>query len=171
VPQRNDNSGGSTGVAMSDATGWSAADIAANKEEMIISKSIRQEIKVICAAIRESACPLDSPLRKIKPSDIEPSIKRQKNYELSVKTTAISNLINIGFSLEDVLDAVPLFPDPAQVIERSKEGVEAYQETKLKQSDKSEEEVVPSSDDPIYQIENSPNIDGMNVDNGEEDED
>lgn len=172
VPQRNDNSGGSTGVAMSDATGWSAADIAANKEEMIISKSIRQEIKVICAAIRESACPLDSPLRKIKPSDLEPSIKRQKNYELSVKTTAISNLINIGFSLEDTLDAVPLFPDPAQVIERSKEGVEAYQETKLKQSDKSEEkEAIPGSDDPIYQIGNSPNIDGMNVDNDEEDED
>ena len=64
-----------------------------------------------------------------------------------------------------------MFPDPAQVIERSKEGVEAYQETKLKQSDKSEEEAVPGSDDPIYQIENSPNIDGMNVDNGEEDED
>lgn len=172
VPQRNDNSGGSTGVAMSDATGWSAADIAANKEEMIISKSIRQEIKVICAAIRESVCPLDSPLRKIKPSDLEPSIKRQKNYELSVKTTAISNLINIGFSLEDTLDAVPLFPDPAQVIERSKEGVEAYQETKLKQSEKSEEkEAIPGSDDPIYQIGNSPNIDGMNVDNDEEDED
>ena len=170
VPQRNDNSGGSTGVAMSDATGWSAADIAANKEEMIISKSIRREIKVICAAIRESACPLDSPLRQIKPSDIEPSIKRQKNYELSVKTTAIATLINIGVSLEDALDAVPLFPDPAQVIERSKEGVERYQETKMKSDEQTSEEVTPNADDPIYQIDNSPNIDGMSMDNGEEDE-
>lgn len=169
VPQRNDNSGGSTGVAMSDATGWSAADIAASKEEMIISKSIRQEIKVICAAIRESDCPLDSPLRQIKPSDVEPSIKRQKNYELSIKTTAISNLINLGFSLEDALDAVPLFPDQAQVIERSKKGVEAYQQTKLKSSEPSKE-AKPGSDDPIYQIENSPTIDGMSMSDGEEDE-
>lgn len=162
VPQRNDNSGGSTGVAMSDATGWSAADTAASKEEMIISKCIRQEIKVICAAIRESVCPMDSPLRQIKPSDLEPSIKRQKSYELSVKTTAIATLLGQGFSLEDTLDAVPLFPDPAQVIERSKESVEKKQNTT------EEKEVTPTSDDPINQIENSPLIDGMNIQNEEE---
>lgn len=161
VPERNDNSGGSTGVAMSDATGWSAADIAASKEEMVISKCIRQEIKVICAAIRESKCPFDSPLRKIKPSDLEPSIKRQKSYELSVKTTAITSLLGAGFSLEDTLDAVNLFPDPAQVVDRSKEGVEKKQSLEDKP-----QEIVPTSDDPINQINNSPNIDGLNM--GEE---
>ena len=31
VPQRNDNSGGSTGVAMSDATGWTQAEVEATK--------------------------------------------------------------------------------------------------------------------------------------------
>ena len=154
VPQRNDNSGGSTGVAMSDATGWSAAETAASKEEMVISKSLRKEIRVICAAIRESKCPLDSPLRELLPSDLEPCIKRQKSYELSVKTTAIATLLGQGFSLEDTLDAVALFPDPAQVIERSGEGVEK------KQNLSDEQEVTPQSDDPIYQIENSPNIDG-----------
>ena len=156
VPQRNDNSGGSTGIAMSDATGWSAAETAACKEEMVISKSIRKEIKVICAAIRESKCPADSPLRKLKPSDLEPSIKRQKSYELSVKTTAIATLLGQGFSLEDTLDAVALFPDPAQVLERSKDGVEK------KQNLSEEKEVVPQADDPIHQIENSPVIDGNN---------
>lgn len=154
VPQRNDNSGGSTGIAMSDATGWSAADTAASKEEMVISKSLRKEIKVICAAIRESKCPMDSPIRDIVPSDLEPSIKRQKSYELSVKTTAIATLLQQGFSLEDTLDAVLLFPDPAQVIERSGEGVEK------KQNLSEEKEVTPQSDDPIYQIENSPTLDG-----------
>ena len=159
VPERNDNSGGSTGVAMSDATGWSAADIAASKEEMIIKKCIRQEVKAICAAIRECPeCPSDSPLRKIKPSDIEPSIKRQKSYELSVKTTAIGTLLGQGFSLEDTLDAVPnLFPDSAQVISRSKEGVEK------KQNLDETTEVKPTSDDPINQIDNSPNLDGMSM--------
>ena len=154
VPQRNDNSGGSTGVAMSDATGWSAAETAASKEEMVISKSLRKEIKVICAAIRESKCPQDSSLRDIVPSDLEPSIKRQKSYELSVKTTAIATLLGQGFSLADTLDAVALFPDPAQVIERSGEGVEK------KQNLSEETKVTPQSDDPIYQIGNSPTIDG-----------
>lgn len=158
VPQRNDNSGGSTGVAMSDATGWSAAETAACKEEMVISKSLRKELKVICAAIREStACPTDSPLRDIMPSDLEPSIKRQKSYELSVKTTAIATLLGQGFSLEDTLDAVSLFPDPAQVIERSKEGVEKKQSLS-----EEKKEVTPQPDDPLYQIGNSPMIDGGN---------
>ena len=161
VPQRNDNSGGSTGVAMSDATGWSAAETAASKEEMVISKSLRKELKVICAAIRESThCPSDSVLKELLPSDLEPSIKRQKSYELSVKTTAIATLLGQGFSLEDTLDAVALFPDPAQVIERSKEGVEK------KQSLSEEKEVTPTSDDPINQIDNSPIIDGMSMENG-----
>lgn len=158
VPQRNDNSGGSTGVAMSDATGWSAAETAASKEEMVISKSLRKEIKVICAAIRESTkCPVDSPLRTLLPSDLEPSIKRQKSYELSVKTTAIATLLGQGFSLEDTLDAVALFPDPAQVIERSGEGVKNKQNAS---DNEDTDEVVAQSDDPIHQIENSPTIDG-----------
>ena len=155
VPQRNDDSGGSTGVAMSDATGWSAAETAACKEEMVISKSLRKELKVICAAIRESKCPQDSPLRELNASDLEPSIKRQKSYELSVKTTAIATLLGQGFSLEDTLDAVSLFPDSAQVIERSKEGVEKKQNLS-----EEKEKVVPQSDDPLYQIGNSPMIDG-----------
>lgn len=154
VPQRNDNSGGSTGIAMSDATGWSAAETAASKEEMVVSKSLRKEIKVICAAIRESKCPEGSPIKTLIPSDLEPSIKRQKSYELSVKTTAIATLLQQGFSLADTLDAVALFPDPAQVLERSSEGVEQ------KQNLGDAEEITPQSDDPIYQIENSPTLDG-----------
>jgi hypothetical protein len=157
VPQRNDNSGGSTGIAMSDATGWSAAETAASKEEMVISKSLRKEIKVICAAIRESKCPQDAPIRNIVPSDLEPSIKRQKSYELSVKTTAIATLLQQGFSLEDTLDAVALFPDPAQVIERSKEGVEK------KQNLSEEQDITAQADDPIHQVGNSPTLDGMNT--------
>lgn len=164
VPQRNDNSGGSTGVAMSDATGWSAAEAEASREELTISKSMRKEIKVICAAIRESKCPADDPLREIIPSDLEPSIKRQKSYELSVKTTAISTLANCGFCLEDILDAVPLFPDPAQVVERSGEGF------KEKQNAEKKEEATPQADDPINQIENSPLIDGMKKETPKEDE-
>jgi hypothetical protein len=162
VPQRNDNSGGSTGVAMSDATGWSAAETAAAKEEMVIAKSIRREIKVICAAIRESRCPEDSPLRKINSALLEPSIKRQKSYELSVKTSAIATLLQQGFVLEDVLDAVTLFSDPAQVIERSGESVKDKQNAKESSEEiKEDEDVKLGAEDPANQISNSPLVDGM----------
>lgn len=162
VPQRNDNSGGSTGIAMSDATGWSAAETAAAKEEMVIAKSIRREIKVICAAIRESRCPEDSPLRKINSALLEPSIKRQKSYELSVKTSAIATLLQQGFVLEDVLDAVTLFSDPAQVIERSGESVKDKQNAKDSSEEiKEDEDVKFGAEDPANQISNSPLIDGM----------
>ena len=151
---------------MSDATGWSAAEAEASREELTISKSIRKEIKVICAAIRESThCPMDAAIRELLPSDLEPSIKRQKSYELSVKTTAIATLANVGFCLEDILDAVPLFPDPAQVVDRSGEGF------KEKQNAEKSEEATPQSDDPINQIENSPLIDGMKKETPKEETD
>ena len=55
VPQRNDNSGGSTGVAMSDATGWSQAETAAAKQQLITDGCKMEEIKVVLAAIKVNA--------------------------------------------------------------------------------------------------------------------
>ena len=54
VPQRNDNSGGSTGVAMSDAAGWSQAETAAAKQQLITDGCKMEEIKVVLAAIKLS---------------------------------------------------------------------------------------------------------------------
>lgn len=79
VPQRNDNSGGSTGVAMSDATGWSHAEAAASKQQMIIDSCKMEEVEVVLAAINASSyVPQDDPMRKLTIADLEPNIKRQK---------------------------------------------------------------------------------------------
>jgi hypothetical protein len=93
---------------------------------------------------------------------LEPSIKRQKSYELSVKTSAIATLLQQGFVLEDVLDAVTLFSDPAQVIERSGESVKDKQNAKESSEEiKEDEDVKFSAEDPANQISNSPLVDGM----------
>ena len=169
VPQRNDNSGGSTGIAMSDATGWSQAEAAANREEQIIEGCMLEELKVVLAAIRE--CPAtesDNPLLLLKYSDTKPNFKRQKTYELTTKTNAIATLLGHGFSLEDCVATVPLFDDPSQVVTRSGEGVRKYQETIFNtenEAEGGEDESAPDADKTIQdesdQIQNSPNIDGM----------
>ena len=127
VPQRNDNSGGSTGVAMSDATGWSAAETAAAKQQMITDSCKTDEVEVVLAAIAVSPdVKPDNPLLKLKPSDVQPNIKRQKTYEMTTKANAMATLLSHGIYGEDVLNAIPFFDDPNEVWQRSKGLIEKY---------------------------------------------
>lgn len=153
VPQRNDNSGGSTGVAMDSATGWSAAESAASKQQNIMESCKMQEVAVVLRAIAKSSeFGLD-----IELIDIQPNVKRQKTYELTVKTNAITTLLAHGFSLEDTLSIAPLFEDNAQTILRSGDGVRKYQEKTVFGSDTEESRPFADLSD---QINNSPNING-----------
>lgn len=161
VPSRNDNSGGSTGIAMDSATGWSAAEAEAQKQQNIMEACKMEEVKVVLRAIQISPyVPADSPLLKLKYTDIQPSIKRSKTYELTVKTNALASLLSHGFDLKDATQAIPIFEDNNQVVERSGDGVRKYQESQVFKIDTSNqtEEKRPFAD---YsdQIVNSPNID------------
>lgn len=174
VPQRNDNSGGSTGVAMSDATGWSQAETAAAKQQLITDGCKMEEIKVALAAIRISSdIDVDNPLLKLKVKDIQPNIKRQKTYEMSTKVNAMATLLSHGFSLEDTVNAIPFFDDPNEVCTRSREMVKAYQNSIIKndaknQAEGGEGEQSPNKDrtmqDLSDQIINSPVIDKSRTD-------
>ena len=163
VPSRNDNSGGSTGVAMSDATGWTQAETEANRQDQIKDVCKLNEVRVVLRAIAKcSDFPMNNPVRKLVYSDMESHIPRQKTYELTVKTNAICALIAKGFSLEDALDIAPLFEDNNQVLIRSGEGVKKYQESQVFKLDNgtSETETRPFADYSDQQG-NSPNIGGM----------
>ena len=146
VPQRNDNSGGSTGVAMSDATGWSAAESSASKQQNIMESCKMQEVAIVLKAIKLSSVDGAGELNVLKKSDIQPSIKRQKTYELTVKTNAICALLAHGFALEDSISVAPLFEDPAQTIVRSREGVRKYQETIFREDEQASDEKRPFAD-------------------------
>lgn len=160
TPCRNDNSGGSTGVAMSDATGWSAAEQVACKQQLLTEGAKMNEVKVVLRAIKKNFnLPSDSPLMNLRYMDVKPNITRQKTYELTVKSTAFATLISHGVNGLHALKCVNLFDDVNQTWADSKEGIENFQNNAF-----GEEEIVPQSDDPINQIGNSENIDGMNVD-------
>lgn len=159
VPQRNDNSGGSTGIAMDSATGWSAAEAQAQKQQNIMESCKMEEVKVVLRAIRKSPyVPSNSPLLKLTARDIQPNIKRSKTYELTVKTNAITTLLSHGFDLRDAVQAIPMFEDNTQVIERSGEGVKKYQDSQVFKTETQTEEKRPFADT-SDQIANSPNID------------
>lgn len=166
VPQRNNDSGGSTGVAMDSASGWSDAENIASAQECITLECQMDEVAVVLAAIRESTdVPNDSPMKILKKSDIEPCVRRPKS-DVTTKTNAFCALIAKGASVEDALAVAPIAPDPAQFIARSGEGIRKYQETAVwseeeeETADNEDEEKRPFADN-SDQITNSPLIDGM----------
>lgn len=177
VPQRNESSGGSTGVAMSDATGWSQAETAAAKQQMLLDSTKLEEVEVVLAVIRESAfVPQDSVLRKLTIADVEPNIKRQKTYEMTTKVNAMATLLSHGIRGDYVLNGIAFFDDPNEVWEGSKELIEKYQSSIFDKSETStvnageggDGEKQPDSDrimgDLSDQIDNSPMIDKSRVD-------
>lgn len=158
VPQRNDNSGGSTGIAMSDASGWSAAEASACKKENIQDLCKCEELKVVFRAIaKNSKIKADDPIKQITLADVKPYIKRQKSYEMTVKTNAFATMVAHGIDGEDAIKSINFFDDPSQVWERSKDGIEMYQQKTFGESTDYDTEL--SSDRVTDQIDNSPNID------------
>ena len=161
VPQRNDNSGGSTGVAMDDAAGWTDAESDACRKQMLFDSAKMDELALVTAVYRISPdiSSDDNVLKDMIYSDCAVSFKRSKQYELTVKVNAISTLLGKGFALEDALNGISLFEDPNQVIARSGEGVRRYQDANVFMvTEESEEKLMTDLSD---QQTNSPLIGGM----------
>lgn len=167
IPQRNDNSGGSTGIAMSDATGWSDAEMAAAKQQPLQETGKMEETRIALAVIKKSPhVPEDSPLLKLRRRDMKPNISRQKDYEMTTKINAFATGVSHGIDGGVMLDTINLFPDPNDVWNRSRKMIEAYQLSIIKndtaQGEGGEGETKPNSgrlnQDPSDQIDNSPRI-------------
>lgn len=125
VPQRNDNSGGSTGIAMSDATGWSSAESAAAKQQNIMESCKMEEVAVVIRAIAKSDA--TNPITELSIGDIQPNIKRQKTYEMTTKVNFFATAVSHGVNGLHALKAMNAFEDVNQVWEDSRETIEAYQ--------------------------------------------
>lgn len=154
VPQRNDNSGGSTGIAMDSATGWSNAETVASAQQNIMEGCKLEEIKVVLRAIKVSShTPTDSPLMDLRYRDCQPNIKRNKSYELTNKTNAWATLVSHGMNGYHALKTVNLVDDVNQVWNDSKELVEKYQDSIFNKESKEEGRLQADNSD---QTSNSP---------------
>ena len=165
TPQRNDNSGGSTGTAMSDATGWSAAEQVACAQQLLMESSKMEEVKVALAVIRASEARVpDSALKSLRAIDVKPNITRTKLYEMTVKTTALANMLSHGIHGLTAMRSIGFFEDVNQAWEDSKDLIAQYQRKTFGE----DTEVQTTSSDPIHQLTNSPLIDGMSKQSAEE---
>lgn len=173
VPSRNNDSGGSTGIAMDSATGWNAAETAASSQQNIMESCKMEEVKIALKAIKISPfVPQDSPLLKLKPSDVQPSIKRSRSYELSVKTSALANMITHGVYGLHAFKSVNIFDDVSQAWTDSKPLVEAYQRSLFEKNNATTENKVETTDGgQEAQVSNSPLIDGISTEKPIEAED
>lgn len=161
VPQRNDNSGGSTGVAMDSSTGYADAESIASARESIVIGCQKAELKVVLSILKFSPdIKEDDDILTLRVNDIVPAIRRPKNSDIATRVNGISTLLAHGFSLEDCVANIPLFRDATEVITRSGEGVRKYQESIFNKTNDPEEE--PNKDrlqaDLSDQTGNSPNL-------------
>lgn len=161
VPQRNENSGGSTGVAMSDATGWTSAELSAQMQENIMESCKMQEVRLALAAIRKSPfVPSDSPLLKLQYSDMKPNIKRQKTYEMSIKLQSYAVGVSHGIAPDHMIKAINFFDDPQQVIADSVPYMQRYLDSIYEPTPTESGLGDRSGLDYNNNIENSPILDG-----------
>lgn len=164
VPSRNDNSGGSTGVAMSDATGWTAAESSALRQQALMEASKMQELRVVLKAIRKSPyVPSDYPVLKLRYMDIKPNIKLQKTHEMITKANTFATYVSHGINGLHALRVTGAFDDINQVWEDSKDMVEKYQNNLFEPRESSsspKEENLGFAESLDNQIQNSPTIDG-----------
>lgn len=127
VPSRNDNSGGSTGIAMSDATGWTNAEVEATQQDQLKNDSKLDEVKIALIAMKLcSGFDEKSPLAKLKYSDVKPNIKRQKTYEMTTKINAFATAVSHGIDYKSMLQTINLFDDPQQVARDSEETMQKF---------------------------------------------
>ena len=160
VPLQTEPGGGSTGSAMSMSSGWAAAEAAAAMEEQMLFRGKMEIVQLEILAINKiTGIEKDSPLLRLKPSDVKPQFTRNKTYDLVSKVNSMVTMIKSGVHGRVAMETVNLFPDVAQAWADSKEVIEKYQEALVNKADASR---VASEDragsDTADQLSNSPII-------------
>jgi hypothetical protein len=96
---------------------------------------------------------------------------------MTTKINAFANAVSHGLDWKSVVNEINFFADPQQVIVDSEETMKRYLDKEFGSEEEKEQalanqvnpnnpnqpNLVNSSSDPINQISNSPNVDGMNT--------
>jgi hypothetical protein len=161
IPQVTEHTTGSTGIATSDAIGWTTAEMLAQKQQNYIESAKMQEAKVMLAIIRKSPyVPSDSKLLKLRYTYVQPNIKRQKSYELTVKINSFATGVSHGIDPASMIKAINLFDDPNQVIADSEPYMKRYLSSIYDKQTQVDDVKDVSGMDYSEQVQNSPTLDG-----------
>lgn len=168
VPIQYSNSGGgSTGVATGMSSGWSATELDALQEQQMTERGKREELELTLRAISfvpSSILPMDAPIRQVHSSDVDFKFMRSKTYDMSVKANTFATYFQNGIHPRHILKLIDAFEDVEQTFLDSEPVLSELQKKMIDSGSAQKESDTPNtSGDPANQIEQSPIIDGMNM--------
>lgn len=120
TPKQTEQSGGSTTGATSLSSGWTATEAVAKKQEATIRSGYRLRNQLALIAIHKSPdVPQDSPLQRLKNSDIDIRPIRQRTFDLNSKVNSLATMVQNGVHPRIAMSTVDLFANLAEAIEDS----------------------------------------------------
>jgi SPP1 family phage portal protein len=114
VPGRESSTGGNTGAAILLSNGWQLAETMAKTMEPVFAASEMELLDVIIAILQNTP-DVPEELKELKKSDILVKFSRNKTYDLVSRTSALSNMINMGIDPGKAIAVVDIFDDAQQV--------------------------------------------------------
>lgn len=139
LANRESNTGGDTGQAVSLRNGHYDAGLRTAINEPILKKSERMSLKIILNRLRINRG------FTLMPSDVEIHINHNKMDNLLTKSEALQMLLQSGINYKRAIKTVDLFSDPEQVAVESKERMNILYPTtaqQIQQNNPVNEEVV-----------------------------
>lgn len=136
LANRESNTGGDTGQAVSLRNGHYDAGLRTAINEPILKKSERMSLKIILNRLRINRG------FTLMPSDVEIHINHNKMDNLLTKSEALQMLLQSGINYKRAIKTVDLFSDPEQVAVESKERMDILYPTTTQQDISVNKEVV-----------------------------
>lgn len=134
TPKQTEQSGGSTTGATSLSSGWTATEAVACKQAAIIKSGFKERNRLALIAIKKSPdTDPESPLLKLKNSDIEIRPIRQKTFDMATKVNSLATMIQNQVHPRIAMETVDLFSNLAEAVEDSVPQILEYQK-KMRES-------------------------------------
>ena len=132
TPKQTEQSGGSTTGATSLSSGWTATEAVACKQAAIIKRGFKERNRLALIAIKKSPdMDPDSPLLKLKNSDIEIRPIRQKTFDMATKINSLATMVQNFVHPRVAMEAIDFFPNLAEAVEDSVPKMLEYQKILL----------------------------------------
>jgi SPP1 family phage portal protein len=117
IPDRDNNTGGDTGMAVLNRNGWTDIEIVARFKEMFIKKARKKQLEIGLEILKRLNLVGDD----MRVLDVDITIGRHTTDNLSTKATAFSTLVATGeLATIDALELSGLTTRTAEVVERGK---------------------------------------------------
>lgn len=133
VPQRTADARDNTGESLIIGQGWTDAESDAKSVEAIQTESEKRLLKIVLAICKVVTSPPE--LKDVKLGEIDIRFSRNRTDNLLVKTQGLLNMLKAGIHPLLAFKNCGLFSDPQKAYELSKEYLEKFYESSMKNNE------------------------------------